>query len=122
MIKQILIVDDDPAVLFFLTQCLAELGPEFQLTSCHSGQEALTLSETKLFDLVLSDYTMPGLNGLQLANALRERQPELKFILLTGRGEEVLNHKKSDVYLNGFIHKPFTPDLVWKVVRTAIAN
>ncbi len=122
MIKQVLIVDDDPDVLFLLTRFLAELGSDFQLTSCNSGQEALALSQTKSFDLAISDYDMPGLNGLQLANALKERQPDLKFILVTGRGGATLVTEVSDFPLIGFIAKPFTPDLVRKVVRAVLAN
>lgn len=122
MIKQILIVDDDPDVLFLLTCFLTELGPDFQLTSCSSGLEALTLSQAKSFDLTISDYDMPGLNGLQLASAMKERQPDLKFILVTGRGGGGLAEEAPDFPLIGFIAKPFTPDLVWKVVRAVLAN
>lgn len=122
MIKRILIVDDDPDVLFLLTRCLAELGPEFQLTSCSSGPEALALSQAKSFDLVISDYVMPELDGLQLASTLRERQPGLKFILVTGQGQQVLAHKAPGLHLDGLICKPFTLDRVWQMVRTVMAT
>lgn len=122
MIKQVLIVDDDPDVLFLLTRFLADLGSDFQLTGCNSGQEALALSQTKSFDLAISDYDMPGLNGIQLASALKEQQPDLKFILVTGRGGATLATEASHFPLIGFIAKPFTPDLVRKVVRAVLAN
>lgn len=122
MIKRVLMVDDDPTILFLLTQYLAQFEPEFQLTGCSSASEAMVLSQTQTFDLLITDYLMPGLNGLQLVSALRERQPELKFILVTGLMEEVPADELSAIPLIGFIPKPFTLDLVSKVVRAVIAN
>lgn len=122
MIKQVLMVDDDPVGLFLLTRCLAQLGPEFQLAGCNSGQEALALSQTRSFDLVITDYMMPGLNGLQLAHLLKERQPDLKIILATGFIEEVPADQLAALSLIGFIPKPFSSYLVGKVVHAVLAH
>jgi len=122
MIKRILIVDDDPNILFLLTQYLAQLGPDYQVEACSSGSEALALSRVRLFDLVISDYNMAGLNVLQLAQTLRERQPELKFILMSGHDEALLIQKVAELGLSGFIAKPFTMASFYAAVRSALES
>ncbi|HRV90647.1 MAG TPA: response regulator [Anaerolineae bacterium] len=120
MIRRILIVDDDPDILLLLTRSLTLVGPDYQLEVCQSGTEALTLGQIRPFDLVISDYSMDDLNGLQLASKLKERQPELKVILMSGNGYAGLAQKTAEAGLNGFISKPFKLAKVFETVRAVL--
>ena len=120
MIKRILIVDDNPDILLVLTQYLSLLGPDYQLEVCHSGIEALALERIRSFDLVISDYIMHQLDGLQLAYQLKEQQPDLKFILMSGDNKVMFTQKATEVKLSGFIHKPFTLAMVHETVRAVL--
>ncbi|HMR66978.1 MAG TPA: response regulator [Anaerolineae bacterium] len=115
MSKRILVVDDDSTILFVLTRYLTQLGPEFQVTSCGSGAEALALDMARPYDLVISDCNIPGLTGLDLAQALITRRPDVKLILMSGGFEP-------DFPLDGFLAKPFTPDEARAAVRAALAG
>lgn len=78
---KILIVDDDDACI----QSLADmLENEHEIHAAHNGEEGLAMFETAHYDLVVTDYNMPKLNGTQLLRAIHERAPEMRVIMLTG--------------------------------------
>ncbi len=83
----ILLVEDDPAVRRLLTQMLE--GSGYRVVSAANGDEALALADagTLAVDLVLSDYVLPGISGVELCVALRRRFPELPVLLMTGHAE-----------------------------------
>jgi len=82
-----LVVDDSE---FFAQMTAETLAEEHGIDAVaeHSGQDALDRLETEAFDCIVSDYAMPGMDGLELLSTVREGSPSLPFILLTGRGDE----------------------------------
>jgi DNA-binding NtrC family response regulator len=84
--KSLLIVDDEPAILDYLSRDLVCVGFEVTLTS--SGQEAIAKINTGLFDLVTTDLLMPGVDGFQVLKAAKQKSPQLMVIILTGYGTE----------------------------------
>ncbi len=78
---RILIVEDDPAAAQYLALALADEG--CSLRSVHNGVEALLAIESERPDLVISDLRMPEMNGLALLSRIKQRWPELHFILVT---------------------------------------
>ncbi len=83
----ILYVDDEPGLVALLRHYLQQSG-EFQVLTAGSGPEALALLERHPVDVVVSDYQMPGMNGIELLRECRRRFDGLPFILFTGRGRE----------------------------------
>ena len=81
----ILAVDDDSLVLMNTLAMLEDMGHRVLATS--SGPEALAVSERERIDLVITDYAMPGMNGVHLLEALRKRNPDLPALLATGYAE-----------------------------------
>jgi PAS domain S-box-containing protein len=81
----ILVVDDDPQVRNFMVQALSELGHEVH--SCDSGEAALERLDRELPDLILVDFAMPGMNGAQLAQAIRARHGDQPIVFVTGYAE-----------------------------------
>jgi nitrogen-specific signal transduction histidine kinase/CheY-like chemotaxis protein len=82
----VLVVDDDPLVLASTAGMLEDLG--HTAVEAESGQEALDLLRGgRQFDLVVADYAMPGMTGLQLADELHRHWPQLPVVLATGYAE-----------------------------------
>jgi signal transduction histidine kinase/CheY-like chemotaxis protein len=84
---RILLVEDNEEVGEFAHSLLSEIG--HQVEWVRSGEEALELIEGRDFDVVFSDVVMPGMSGLELAEALRRSHPELSVILTTGYSDEI---------------------------------
>jgi PAS domain S-box-containing protein len=83
----VLCVDDDEAFLDLAAEMLAR-EPGIETTTASRGRDALdVLAETHV-DCVVSDYDMPGMSGLELLDAVRDRHPDLPFVLFTGKGSE----------------------------------
>ncbi|MFD1279666.1 response regulator [Methylobacterium goesingense] len=80
--RTVLVVDDDPDVRLFLSASLETLG--FDVTVAEDGERGLTAMDTVDPDLVLVDFAMPGMNGAQMAKAVRERRPDLPIIFASG--------------------------------------
>ena len=81
---RILLVDDDPDLLHLLTMRLSSNG--YQVTAAGSAEQALQLLEESRPHLVISDQRMPGMQGMELYDALQQRHPGLPVILLTAHG------------------------------------
>jgi PAS domain S-box-containing protein len=83
----VLCVDDDSAILE-LTKIFLEEPGELTVTTALSAREALKIMETNRFDAIVSDYQMPGMDGMEFLKAVRGLKPSLPFILFTGKGRE----------------------------------
>jgi two-component system response regulator AtoC len=118
---RVLIVDDEPAVLFMLRELLEERGHE--VTAAESALAALALidaGELEALDLVLSDFAMPGLDGLGLLEKLRERRSDLPLVLLTARGSERLAVRAIKAGAFDYLPKPFDIDELEAIVARAL--
>ena len=84
----LLFIDDDENLLNGIGRILKteHRGVSFSFGS--GADKALDLLESKNFDAVITDYSMPGINGLELLALVKERHPSIKRVLLTGRPEE----------------------------------
>ena len=105
----VLVVDDTTVSRALLTNNLQELGFT-RLRVENDGKEALHTLMMKPAHLVVSDYNMPGVNGLELLRALREF-PATRgcgFILVTGRMDATLLEEGRKWGLNNYLTKPFT--------------
>jgi CheY-like chemotaxis protein len=78
---RILVVDDEPSVGNTVKMLLKYDGHEVQATHC--SKEALGLLKTGQFDLVFTDYTMPGMDGNQLAAAIKANTPDQPIVMIT---------------------------------------
>jgi PAS domain S-box-containing protein len=83
--KRVLVVDDDALVLLNTATMTEDLG--HQVTEATSGKEALAKLRSQPFDLVITDYAMPQMNGGQLASAITAEWPDIKVIVATGYSE-----------------------------------
>ena len=118
--NRLLLVDDDEMVLSSLTSLL-ELETEYRVHTGRSGEEALQLAADQDFDLVISDYLMPGMNGIDLLARFKEAQPWAPRILLTGYADkENAIRAINDVGLFQYLEKPWDNAHLLLVIRNAL--
>ncbi len=79
---------DDEAELLEIGRIFLERSPEFRVETRTSAREALASMETLAYDAIVSDYQMPGMDGIEFLKAVRERYGDIPFILFTGKGRE----------------------------------
>src|SRR6266545_1324637 len=118
MSQTILLVDDEPLNLDLLEQELTELG--YAIEKADSGRTALNKLAAVSPDLVLLDYQMPGMNGVQVLTEIKKRQAGLPVIMITAYGtiERAVEAIKSGA--DDFVTKPFDPDHLALVVKKAL--
>jgi PAS domain S-box-containing protein len=112
--ETILIAEDEPTVRQFLASLLTSHG--YSVLTASNGQEALKMAHDYdgVIDLLLSDVVMPKMNGIELANILRNEIADLKILLVTGYSENrVALQEAGDAYLQ----KPFAPQVLTKRLR-----
>ncbi|MEZ5686278.1 MAG: response regulator [Paracoccaceae bacterium] len=107
---RILVVDDMSTSRGLITQALDAMGIR-QIGYATDGPGALQILEKTPVHLVISDYNMPGMDGLQLLHALRSnaRTARMGFILITGRADKEIIETGRRLGMNNFIKKPFEP-------------
>ena len=112
----VLLVDDEPGVLFTLSELLAERG--HRVLTARSGDEALTKLEDA--DTVVTDLSMPGMDGLELTGHIVQRDPTLPVLLLTAHGSErvAVAAMKQGAY--DYLAKPFDIDEIAVVIERAL--
>jgi len=106
---RILLVDDEPNVLKALQRVFAH--ENYRIVTAGSGQQALALLDNETFQLMITDYKMPGMTGGELIKQARERYPDMLRIMLTGHADTsaVMSAiKEGAVYK--FILKPWNDD------------
>lgn len=108
--RRILIVDDDRVVLNLLKISIEQLLPNSQIITAKDGAEALTKLREQAIDLILTDYDMPRMNGLNLARAAQKISSDIPIVLMTAGGYNPAETPTTvgPVTLSGFLAKPFT--------------
>lgn len=115
--KRILIVDDDKDILRMLEFGLRKLGPDYEICTAKDIFGAIDEIEDRRFDLILTDYMMPGMTGVDLARAARRMSPEAHVVLMTAYGTNKLRDTTDHLGFDGYLNKPFTMDQVREVIR-----
>ena len=114
--KRILIVDDDKSILRMLEFGLKKLGPDYQFFTAKDISIAMEFIEDQWFDLIITDYMMPGMTGVDLARAVRRISPDTQVVLMTAYGSSELRNTTDNLGIDGFLNKPFTMEQIREVV------
>lgn len=118
----VLVVDDNPAALRLAEVVMAAFG--WSVTTASSGSRALAAIGEARFDCVLTDLTMPGMNGIALAEAVaRQVAPDrVPVLAVSADPPSLFGAKAGDNRLAGYVPKPYTPDLLYRSVVDAIRS
>jgi PAS domain S-box-containing protein len=110
----VLLVEDNDHVREFAADLLEELG--YRVLAADGGDSALALLESDGVDLLFSDVVMPGMSGIELAHAARERLPGLPVLLASGYSDEITEGAGADF---GFVRKPYDIHQLGHALREA---
>jgi len=113
--KKVLVVDDMTAIRQVIMAHLKSVGCEPLGVS--NGRVALDLLARRPFDLVLSDWNMPGMDGTQLVTAIRARNKTIPIVMVTAEGDPKLLETLRELGINGYIIKPFKPQALLKLLQ-----
>jgi DNA-binding response OmpR family regulator len=103
--SKILFVDDEPDILDVMMDAF-ELHGYTNIKAARCGKEALKLLAKENFDLIISDYLMPELNGLELFKQIKKNiSSKAKFLMITGLHKEELDQNEIEVISKPFIFK-----------------
>ncbi len=120
---RIMVVDDMSTSRGLITQALDAFGVR-NVSTAENGKQALQVLASKPAHLVISDYNMPEMDGLQLLHYLRAA-PKTKgvgFVLITGRAEQqIIDHGKK-LGMNNYLKKPFEPADLRNCIETVVGK
>lgn len=120
--EHILLVDDEPMLAELGQTFLERLG--YTVTACTSSLEALSVFQKQpdLFHAVITDQTMPGLTGTDLAKQLLTLRPDIPIILCTGFSNLVDEDQAREYGIKGFAMKPLTGREIATLLRTVLTT
>ncbi len=118
----ILVVDDDERVRLVLRRALMWLGDGCKVVTAHDGREALDRAESVPFDLIVTDLRMPGMDGVELTEAIRALNPQVAVLWVTAYGCYELADEAARLGVYGCLDKPLRVDEIRRVAQEALAS
>lgn len=107
MAYQVMIVDDEAPALHLLQMLIEKYAPDFKIIcSCTGADAALTFLKDNTVDVLITDITMPKMNGVELAKAARKQQPDIHIVILSGYAEFEYAQAAIQASVDEYILKP----------------
>lgn len=116
---RVLIADDDAGVREYLSEILSAAG--YTLLTAANGREALDRLRESAVDLVIVDARMPELDGLETLRRLRQRDPTLPVIAISGAGPQLRVREWEQLGAATVLRKPFAPEILEAAIRSALS-
>jgi two-component system, cell cycle sensor histidine kinase and response regulator CckA len=118
--ERILLVDDEEMLVAMNCERLERLG--YTVVSSTNGREALDIfkADPQRFDLVITDYTMPQMTGVELAKALVEIRPDIPIILCSGLNERITTEQTAAPGIRAFLAKPSGRQELAELIRKVL--
>jgi len=118
---KVLVVDDQTSVRQMTRLTLEEIGVRL-IHEAENGSRAIEMASVQPLDLIISDYNMPEMDGIEFLRAVRGHPSarRVPFILVTGRGDRELVVKAAQAGANNYVVKPFTADILRKKIEQVL--
>lgn len=116
--EKIIVVDDETDVLDLCKRILENKG--YQVTIAHNGRQVVEYAQKEHFDLLLTDIRMPGMSGLEVAQAVKQFAPNLICVTMTGFSTMDMAIEALKLGIDEFVMKPFSPDELNMAITKAL--
>lgn len=118
-LHKVLVVDDDPVVGMSFNRVLSsEKG--YVVITAQNAAEALEKLREQEYDVVFTDIKMPGMDGVELAERVRAKQPWTPVVIVTGYGTKANEERAKAAGVLEFLNKPLSPDMIEKSAMNAL--
>lgn len=119
----VLIVDDSQTMRKVIRKSVVLSG--FPLETCWeaaNGREALTVVQAQRVDLILTDFNMPEMNGIEMVQELKktDKYRQIPVFFITAQENEALRQEGTALGIQGFIPKPFQPEVIRDLLQKAM--
>ncbi len=122
-VRQILLVDDEPDILDSLKELLEAAIPNVEVLTAPSGEDALEVLGQNHVKILVSDFKMPGMNGMELLRAAKEQAPSVPRVLMTAFPDlQIAIQAINEAAIQNFFTKPLDPDEVLRVVTDMLEH
>lgn len=122
-VRHVLVVEDNPVTADVIQFYLQRVG--YQVRVAHDGYEALRCLDERRFDVVVTDYRLPQLNGRALCQQMRRRDcyRRVPVLMLTARSAELdLSELRRELELTDVLAKPFSPRALVRTIQACMAQ
>ncbi len=116
---RIMVVDDERLVRWSISNGLKKDSHE--VFCAEDGEEAVEKAKQNAFDLVITDFRMPGMNGAEVLEHLKQLSPETKVMILTSYSAELSKQRAMELGAWEYMEKPFVVDEIRDLVQTALS-
>ena len=116
---KVLIVDDSKVMRMMVGKALQAAGLSPEIVEAGDGSEALPKVDESI-ELILSDWNMPNMNGLEFVKEVRKTNQTVPIIMITTEGSEDKITEAIQEGANGYVCKPFTPDKIKEQVQSIL--
>ncbi|NKE67833.1 response regulator [Ramlibacter sp. RBP-2] len=119
-LRKVLVVDDDPVVGESFNRVLT--GKGYAVITAANGEEALAKLRDEKYDLVYTDLRMPGMDGLEVAERVKAKQPWTPVVIVTGYGSHTSEERAYAAGVSDFLNKPLSPEMIEDSAARALAH
>lgn len=116
---KVLVLDDEQIVLDSVTRILED---DYEVRTCQRGEDAVEMLKEGGFDILMTDFKMPGMDGLEAMQAMADVDPDLSMIMFTAYSTVDSAVKAMKIGAVDYIKKPFTPDQLTSLVEKVMAE
>lgn len=118
--ESILIVDDEVALTELSAEILRSSG--YQVVTANNAFDAIKACKQKKFDLMISDVIMPGMNGFELAEKIKDKYPETRIIIVSGYSDRLNNTDEHYQFIDKQLDKPVSSALLLDTVKSLLSS
>ena len=116
MANKILIMDDSKVSRLFVVNYWREINPDWEFVEAETGEEAIRIAGQQPFHAIILDYNMPDINGLAVAEQVKQLQPQCFIALLTANIQRYVSEETEKRTLHLY-HKPVTAEVIKQIAH-----
>jgi DNA-binding NtrC family response regulator len=116
----VLVIDDEQLVADALEMILLDMG--YEVSVAQSGHAGLELFDKQPFDVIISDFRLPDMTGLDVLSRIRQKTPDSKVIIITAYSTPEVIAESMSLGAVGVLSKPFIPSDILKLIDIASGN